>query len=109
MVLLYTARSLGASHLLLGTSLTTLSISLISTIGQGGGFGVKEEVSEVWLADDSSTPVQIVRPLREAAIKECGLWSWWSGLQVVGRDKYFGARSGIGVLTSSMQHFLSLL
>src|SRR5258708_32943153 len=49
LLLLYTAYSIGASHLVLGTSLTSLSISLISSIAQGGGFVVPQSIQEEWI------------------------------------------------------------
>jgi cytoplasmic tRNA 2-thiolation protein 2 len=49
LLLLYTASSIGASHLVLGTSLTSLSISLISSIAQGGGFVVPQTIQEEWV------------------------------------------------------------
>ena len=39
---------MGCSHLLLGTNLTSLSVSLLSSISSGGGFNVPEEIFEEW-------------------------------------------------------------
>lgn len=107
LLLLYTAKSRSSSHVLLGTSLTSLSISLISSIGQGGGVGVREEVGEVWspgqtLGSDPEkkrTRIHINRPLREVGMKECAIWAWWNDLRVIGRDRFAGGKHGIGALT----------
>ncbi|KIK63041.1 hypothetical protein GYMLUDRAFT_41346 [Collybiopsis luxurians FD-317 M1] len=100
-LLLYTAHYTQSSHLLLGTSLTSLSISLISSISQGGGFAVREEAQEEWNPGSSSasTPIRLVRPLQEITMKECSLWAWWNNLCVVGRAKHPGSKQGIGALT----------
>lgn len=105
LLLLYTARSHKCAHLLLGTSLTSLSISLISNISQGGGFGLREEVGETWSPcntvqeNGNKTSVRIDRPLRETGMKECAAWAWWNDLKVVGRDRFVGGKQGIGALT----------
>ncbi|KAG6813416.1 hypothetical protein H0H92_011395 [Tricholoma furcatifolium] len=108
MLLLYTASSTGSSHLLLGTSLTSLSVSLISSISQGGGFAVREQAKEEWIPTHSLTrkenghadgSVRIIYPLQDIGMKECALWAWWRGLRVVGREKFFGGRQSIGPLT----------
>lgn len=110
-LLLYTARSTECSHLLLGTSLTSLSVSLISSISQGGGFSVHEEAQEEWRpptlgslrSTNESTsyagPIRVVRPLQDINIKECAAWAWWSKLQVVGREKWPVSKQAIGSLT----------
>ncbi|KAH9178293.1 hypothetical protein EDB89DRAFT_1930437 [Lactarius sanguifluus] len=49
LLLLYTAYSIGASHLVLGTPLTSMSISLVSSIAQGGGFVVPQTIQEEWI------------------------------------------------------------
>ncbi|KAJ3777100.1 hypothetical protein FB446DRAFT_718647 [Lentinula raphanica] len=97
-LLLYTARSNQSSHLLLGTSLTSLSIRLISSISQGGGFSVREEAYEEW-KPDSTTAIRVIRPLQEVTTKECSMWAWWNGLLVVGQEKYPRAKEGIYALT----------
>ncbi|KAF9003984.1 hypothetical protein BDQ17DRAFT_1279401 [Cyathus striatus] len=103
LLLLHTASAQQCSHLLLGTSLTTLSIALISGIAQGGGFSVREEAQEEWMRESEGEKgqmsVRVVRPLREVGIKECMIWAWWNGLKVVGRERYLGGRQGIGALT----------
>ncbi|KAI5986526.1 hypothetical protein EDD15DRAFT_2298204 [Pisolithus albus] len=75
LLLLFTAQSRGASHLLLGSSLTTLSVSLISCVAQGGGHTIREEFQEHWSPGSSSRTeldrsVRVVRPLRDITIKE---------------------------------------
>lgn len=102
-LLLYTARSTGSSHLLLGTSLTSLSVSLISAISQGAGFTVREEAQEEWVSLDIPSPtrksVRVIRPLREVGMKECAIFCWWHNLNVVGKEKIPGGKQDITSLT----------
>lgn len=79
-LLQHTARSTGSSHILLGSSLTSLSVALISGISQGSGFAVKEERDETWEG------IRIARPLRDIGVKECAAWLWWRGLKVLPRN-----------------------
>ncbi|TFK75222.1 hypothetical protein BDN72DRAFT_787883 [Pluteus cervinus] len=104
LILLHTALYRNASHLLLGTSLTSLSVSLISSISQGGGFNVREEAQEEWIPPDSRSrpsqiPIRIIRPLRDVGLKECAMWAWWNGLHIPGREKHPGGKQGVGALT----------
>lgn len=123
LLLLYTAAQNGSSHLVLGTSLTSLAVSLISSVAQGAGFNVREETLEEWSPDSIACPstdvapdndvsskkkgkkskrtVRIVRPLRDIGMKECAAWAWWSHIPVVGKEKWVwpGAKPGIGTLT----------
>jgi cytoplasmic tRNA 2-thiolation protein 2 len=108
LLLLYTAYSIGASHLALGTSLTSLSISLISSISQGGGFVVPQAIHEEWLppvaqripGDNSwNGEVHLVRPLRDVGMKECTAWVWWHQLPVVGKQRAPASKQTIGDLT----------
>ncbi|KAF5382162.1 hypothetical protein D9615_004389 [Tricholomella constricta] len=107
LLLLHTAMSRGSSHLLLGTSLTSLSIALISSISQGGGFVVREEAQEEWTPRLSvrkengheNGAIRIIRPLRDIGMKECAMWAWWRGLVIVGREKFQGGKQSIGPLT----------
>jgi len=99
MMLLHTARATKSSHLLLGTSLTSLSISLVSSISQGGGFSVPQASQEEWTPPGVNLPlidgkrrawcgeVRVIRPLREAGVKECAAWAWWHRLLVVGKGR----------------------
>ena len=107
-MLLHTAASRRSSHLILGTSLTSLSINLISGIAQGAGFSVAEESKEEWNPPNSlvengsrNLTVRIVRPLRDVGIKECALWAWWCGLPIAGISTLLndGGKHGIGSLT----------
>ncbi|KAI0322596.1 hypothetical protein OF83DRAFT_1161136 [Amylostereum chailletii] len=109
-LLIYTAHSSGCSHLLLGTSLTSLSISLISSLSQGGGFVVPQASQEEWVpprvppVDDNVKAswrgeVRIIRPLKEVGMKECAAWAWWNQLPVVGKAKLPGTTSTINGLT----------
>ncbi|KAH9058354.1 hypothetical protein EDB87DRAFT_1626203 [Lactarius vividus] len=108
LLLLYTAYSIGASHLVLGTSLTSLSISLISSVAQGGGFVVPQTIQEEWIPPfvervlgDSSWKgeVRLVRPLRDVGMKECQAWIWWCQLPVVGKQRIPLPKQTIGHLT----------
>ncbi|KZT19031.1 hypothetical protein NEOLEDRAFT_1124699 [Neolentinus lepideus HHB14362 ss-1] len=108
LLLLHTSRSTNSSHLVLGTCLTSLSISLISLVAQGGGFNIKEEVQEEWclgkvvVKEDKGKEgrtVRIVRPLKDIGMKECEMYAWWSDLEVVGQETWPGAPQGIGGIT----------
>ncbi|KAG6851099.1 hypothetical protein H0H93_000979 [Arthromyces matolae] len=109
MLLLHTASAMGCSHLLLGTSLTSLSISLISSISQGGGFVVREEAREDWTPQQSAVSrkenghengtIRIVRPLQDIGMKECAMWAWWHNLNILGSDKFPNGKQSIGRLT----------
>ncbi|KAJ7756467.1 hypothetical protein DFH07DRAFT_820684 [Mycena maculata] len=104
LLLLHTAWSTESSHLLLGTSLTSLSVSLISSISQGGGFVVREEAQEEWQPTvhvGSKRTVRINRPLRDIGMKECAVWAWWRGLEVPGKESLLGGKQGIGALTKN--------
>ena len=108
MLLLYTAYSIGASHLVLGTSLTSLSISLISSISQGGGFVVPQAIQEEWIppfvkvtpeAKSWNGEVRLIRPLRDVNMKECNAWVWWHQLSLVGKQSIPISGRTIGKLT----------
>ncbi|XP_006459409.1 hypothetical protein AGABI2DRAFT_65827 [Agaricus bisporus var. bisporus H97] len=101
-LLLHTAALTHSSHLLLGTSLTSLSISLISSISQGGGYSIREETQEEWtyrIQDDIEQTVRVIRPLCDVGMKECAFWAWWCGFKVVGKHRYSSGRQDIGALT----------
>ncbi|XP_006459420.1 hypothetical protein AGABI2DRAFT_65567 [Agaricus bisporus var. bisporus H97] len=101
-LLLHTAALTHSSHLLLGTSLTSLSMSLISSISQGGGYSIREEAQEEWtyrIQDDIEQTVRVIRPLCDVGMKECAFWAWWCGLKLVGKHRYSGGRQDIGALT----------
>ncbi|KAF5341946.1 hypothetical protein D9611_001518 [Ephemerocybe angulata] len=94
-LLLFTAASRDASHLLLGTSLTSLSMNMISGIAQGAGFAmVSEGLEEAWIGKNDQN-ISIVRPLRDIGIKESAFWAWWSNLPVPGRDRYPSSVSSV--------------
>ncbi|KAJ3506638.1 hypothetical protein NLJ89_g6759 [Agrocybe chaxingu] len=102
LLLLHTAASRKASHLLLGTSLTSLSVNLISGISQGAGFSVVEEAKEEWHPrPERGMPVRVIRPLRGIGMKECAIWDWWCGLRVAGQTRQFNGsgKHTIGALT----------
>lgn len=128
LLLLHSALQTNSSHLVLGTSLTSLAVSLISGVAQGAGFNIREETQEDWTPDtvptaDPTHPqptrkekgkkatqgpgkraVRIVRPLRDIGMKECAAWAWWAGVPIVGKEKWgwAGAKPGIGTLTKSL-------
>ena len=64
---------------------------------------MREEAQEEWMLAERTTPgsksIRVLRPLRDVGMKECGVWVWWRGLHVVGRDPYWSAKHGIGALT----------
>ncbi|PCH42562.1 hypothetical protein WOLCODRAFT_137967 [Wolfiporia cocos MD-104 SS10] len=117
LLLLHTALDTGSSHLVLGSSLTSLAVSLISGVSQGRGFNVKEEMQEEWFPDRAPEPssqrekrtgkgersVRVIRPLRDVGRKECAAWAWWSGLRVLGRETWPwpGLKQDIGTLTKN--------
>jgi len=106
-LLLHVAQSTNSSHVLLGTSLTSLAISLISGVSQGGGYNVREEAQEDWTPPSTSAggkerDIRLVRPLRDVGVKECGTYAWWRGLKVIGKEKWPGGRQSIGGLTKGM-------
>jgi cytoplasmic tRNA 2-thiolation protein 2 len=72
------ARAVGASHLLLGTSLSSVSSAMISRICQGGGFNLASERGEQ--TDD----LQVTVPLQDVTAKECAAWLKWNELQTMG-------------------------
>ena len=135
LLLLHTAAQTDSSHLVLGTSLTSLAVSLISGVAQGSGFTVREESFEEWHPPDSETAshsqhleddgvertakkiknakktVRVVRPLRDIGMKECAAWAWWSHIPVVGKEKWLwpGAKPGISTLTKGTSSPLSSL
>ncbi|KAI0359973.1 hypothetical protein OH77DRAFT_1471896 [Trametes cingulata] len=122
LLLLHTALQTGSSHLVLGTSLTSLAVSLISGVAQGSGYNIREETQEEWTPEPDACAsidaaeaetegckkrkavkrtVRVVRPLRDIGMKECAAWAWWSRVPVVGKEKWgwAGAKPGIGTLT----------
>ncbi|KAH9959635.1 hypothetical protein BC827DRAFT_1212795 [Russula dissimulans] len=96
------------AHLLLGTSLTSLSISQISSISQGGGFVVPQTIQEEWAppfikrtpgATSWSGEVRLTRPLRDVGMKECTAWVWWHQVKVVGKQRIPISERTLGQLT----------
>lgn len=105
-LILHTAHSRGSSHLLFGSSLTSLSIALLSSISQGGGYAIREELQEEWApvvvsGSKPSNVLRIVRPLRDVTAKECAVYAWWNNISVIGRDKQRRAILGIAALTKN--------
>ncbi|KAG8863923.1 hypothetical protein FRC20_010456 [Serendipita sp. 405] len=72
-----TAKSLGVSHLLLGRSLSSVSIALLSSICSGRGSTIGEE------RQSSQEGVVSLNPLRELGSKECAACVWWYSLNVI--------------------------
>jgi len=71
------AQALGASHLLLGTPLSSISSAMISRICQGGGFTLASERGKH--TDD----LHVVVPLQDVMAKECAAWFKWNDLQTM--------------------------
>lgn len=86
LLLQHTARIHGCSHLLLGTSLTSLSVNLIEAVANGAGYTLAFEKSEDWQSPGSAV-VRVVRPLREISMKECAAYSRWRNLSVIGNKR----------------------
>ncbi|KAF7374864.1 Cytoplasmic tRNA 2-thiolation protein 2 [Mycena sanguinolenta] len=84
LLLLRTAWSTESSHLLLGTSLTSLSEEWQPAVEIG-----------------AKRMVKVNRPLRDVGIKECAVWAWWRGLKVVGKESALTGKQGIGALTKN--------
>lgn len=101
LLLLHFAQSTNTTHLLLGTSLTSLSISLISSISQGAGFVTSSLREEVWRDN-----VCVVRPLREMGSKECAAWCRWNNVDVVPGGLMMNKVEGIEKLTRGTTVFL---
>ncbi|KIJ51559.1 hypothetical protein M422DRAFT_26963 [Sphaerobolus stellatus SS14] len=102
-LLLRLARSLSCSHLLLGSTLTSLSVNLIDAVASGGGFTIGLEKGEEWDSGVGDGTVKLVRPLREVSMKECAAYLHWKGLEVVGNERAVKERvnvkGSIGSLT----------
>ncbi len=112
LLLLHTAASRQASHLLLGTSLTSLSVNLISSIAQGSGFAIVEEIQEEWAPrSPPGIPIRVVRPLRDIGMKDCAMWNWWHGLRPVNLSlrPSGGEVKSINTLTRSTTQALAFL
>ncbi|KAI6025858.1 hypothetical protein F5J12DRAFT_810842 [Pisolithus orientalis] len=104
LLMLFTAQFHGASHLVLGSSLTTLAVSLVSCVAQGGGHAIREEFQEEWPPGLSpgvelGGTVRVVRPLRDVTMKECAAYAWWNGIRVPGRPRLTRVITGIPGLT----------
>lgn len=90
LLLLHTAKRLNCSHLLIGDSLTSLSVSLISSVVSGDGFHIASEREEVWRS------IRVVKPLRDITSKECAAAFHWRQLRMIGaasiEQPYLGIR-----------------
>jgi cytoplasmic tRNA 2-thiolation protein 2 len=76
-VLERTALSLGATHLLLGRSMSSLSKALLSNICSGRAFTISDEYKSFC---DGLTSFN---PLHDVGSKECAASLWWRGLRVI--------------------------
>jgi cytoplasmic tRNA 2-thiolation protein 2 len=72
-----TARSLGATHVLFGRTLTSLSAALLSNICTGRGFNILDEFRS------NCDGITSFNPLKELGSKECGAYAWWNGVPVL--------------------------
>jgi cytoplasmic tRNA 2-thiolation protein 2 len=88
-LLLNAAARHSCSHLLLGTSMTSSGIGLISGIAGGSGVNGFEKGGELWMPNPNvlSSPVHFSRPLAEIGMKECTAWVHWHGLDIVAKDE----------------------
>jgi len=99
-LLLYTAESLGCSHMLLGDSITSLSMSLLSAIASGGGHALQHEQSEQW------KHVQILRPVTDLTTKECAAWIHWNYIPLLHSEPVTVPELSIQHLTAGFVHHL---
>ena len=75
-----------------------MSISLITSISQGGGYNVQEEsyeelCSEAKTGDNSQDKTRsllILRPLQDIGMKECAAYAWWNKIEVAGKESLPG-------------------
>ncbi|KAF8525852.1 hypothetical protein BU17DRAFT_74271 [Hysterangium stoloniferum] len=102
LILHRSARAHDCSHLVLGTSLTSLSVSLINAVAGGAGYTIGMEKGEELIAPDGGI-VRLVRPLREVTMKECAAYLRWRNLSVIGNKRMLSTPSNgkesIGSLT----------
>ena len=94
LLLQYAACTHGCSHLLLGTTLTCLSVNLIDAVASGAGYTVGLEKAEDWRSGDAAV-VRIARPLREISNKECAAYVRWRSLSVIGNMRMLSERRNI--------------
>lgn len=117
-VLLHTAARLRCTHVALGTTLTALSMSLLTSVSYGAGAHVPEALSEDWVpppnalidasqaSSDGSrskkAKIRVVRPLQDIGAKECAAYVRWRNLPVVPLhpSSDFAGKATIGGLTS---------
>lgn len=92
-----TAISLGATHLLLGRSMSSLSKALLSNICSGRAFTISDERLSKY---DGLTSFN---PLQEVGSKECAACVWWSGLHILSspiqESEVTGTNASISQLT----------
>lgn len=71
------ALDLGATHLLLGRSMSSLSMALLSNVCSGRAFAIADERKSTYRGLFSFNPLQ------DVGAKECAACIWWRGLRVV--------------------------
>jgi cytoplasmic tRNA 2-thiolation protein 2 len=85
-----TAISLGATHLLLGRSMSSLSMGLLSSVCSGRGFTITDE------RQSSSGGIVSFNPLKDLGSKECATYAWWHDLRVASSPILEISRTGTG-------------
>ena len=72
-----TAKSLGATHLLLGRNMSSLSMALLSNICSGRGASISDETVASW------DGLLSFNPLRDLGSKECATYLYWNNIRVI--------------------------
>lgn len=85
-----TALSLGATHLLLGRSMSSLSMSLLSSVCSGRGFTIADE------RQSFTGGVTSFNPLKDLGSKECAAYACWNELHVISSPILRTTRTGTG-------------
>ncbi len=98
-----TATSLGATHLLLGRSMSSLSMSLLASVCSGRGFTIADE------RHSSSGGIISFNPLKDLGSKECAAYAWWNDLQIVTSPVMRDSRTGTGTRTDIQELTRGLL
>lgn len=92
-----TAKSLGATHLILGRNMSSLSIALLSNICSGRGASISDETVASW------NGLLSFNPLRDLGSKECASYVYWNNLKVISRvnslEDWSGTSASISHLT----------
>ncbi|KAF8308656.1 uncharacterized protein EI90DRAFT_3008851 [Cantharellus anzutake] len=99
-LLLYTAKSLACSHVLLGDSIISLSTSLLSSIASGSGHVLRHEQTEQW------GDIHILRPIAGLTTKECAAWVHWNRIPLLHGIHGLNGDSSIQKLSADFLHDL---